>query len=88
MQFSILRLMSLQFLTLLAVLSCNSILAEQTNQQPLRIAGLDWYEDLKDAQLIADGRNGPADDKPIMCFRVLGDMEGFMFKLDFTGRCG
>jgi len=50
----------------------------QPGGRPIRIAGLDWYEDLKDARLLARGRPDPADDKPILCFRVLGDLEGFM----------
>lgn len=52
--------------------------ADHSVREPLRIAGLDWYEDLNDARSLARGGIGSTDDKPILCFRVLGDMEGFM----------
>lgn len=42
------------------------------------ISGIEWFADLKDAQAIAAGSNRTADDKPIMCFRALGDLSGFM----------
>ncbi len=52
--------------------------ADDPVDEPLRIAGLDWYDDPDDARKLARGGAGPADDKPILCFRVLGDLEGFM----------
>lgn len=46
--------------------------------ETVNVAGLEWYEELGDAQVIARRRPGPDDDKPILCFRVLGEIEGFM----------
>lgn len=49
-------------------------------QQPqsAEIAGIQWLENLKDAQRMAAGSDQSTDDKPIMCFRALGDLAGFM----------
>ena len=38
--------------------------------------GIDWY-DTKDSLIVASADN-PKDEKPIMWFRVLGDLSGFM----------
>lgn len=43
-----------------------------------RLYGIDWYANLPDALLAAAGDESPEDDKPVMCFRALGDLTGFM----------
>ena len=40
--------------------------------------GIRWYPKLSDATALAAGDEGIADDRPIMMFRVLGDLNGFM----------
>lgn len=42
------------------------------------ISGIRWFADLRDARAVAAGEKKLADDKPIMCFRALGDLSGFM----------
>lgn len=42
------------------------------------IAGIDWFSDLNHAQKEAAGSDKSTDDKPIMCFRALGELSGFM----------
>lgn len=42
------------------------------------IAGIDWIQTREGASLAALGRESVNDDKPIMCFRALGDLNGFM----------
>lgn len=43
----------------------------------VEIAGINWFSNLEDAQAAAAGKDN-YDDKPIMCFRALGDLSGFM----------
>lgn len=53
-------------------------LQQATNDSnPVEIAGINWFSNLEDAQAAAAGKNKHAD-KPIMCFRALGDLSGFM----------
>ncbi len=41
--------------------------------------GIRWFDDLRAAGQAASGsKKTTSDDKPIFCFRVLGDLEGFM----------
>ena len=42
------------------------------------IAGVDWIQTREDASRAAFGGESVKDDKPIMCFRALGDLSGFM----------
>ncbi len=42
------------------------------------VQGIKWFEGLAQAKRTAAGEPTSRDDKPIMCFRVLGDLEGFM----------
>lgn len=42
------------------------------------IAGIKWIQSREDASRAALGRASVNDDKPIMCFRALGDLNGFM----------
>ncbi len=42
------------------------------------IAGIDWIQTREDASRAAFGGKSVKDDKPIMCFRALGDLSGFM----------
>lgn len=43
-----------------------------------RIGGIDWIPTREDASHAAFGGKSVKDDKPIMCFRALGDLSGFM----------
>lgn len=43
-----------------------------------KIAGIDWIQTREDASRAALGRSSADDDKPIMCFRALGDLNGYM----------
>lgn len=45
---------------------------------PRNIAGIKWIDTLSQASRIALAGKSPKDDKPIMCFRALGDLSGFM----------
>lgn len=60
----------------------NSLVASSTkNSGPANvanIAGINWIENLNDARRIAAAGRSPKDDKPVMCFRALGDLTGFM----------
>lgn len=49
-----------------------------TTSAPTSIAGVQWFANIKAAQLKAMGSDAGTDDKPIMCFRALGDLSGFM----------
>ncbi len=40
--------------------------------------GIDWHRHPQSAQWAATGQPGARDDKPIVWFRVLGDLSGFM----------
>lgn len=43
-----------------------------------RLFGIDWHASVEQARESARGTASPRDDKPVMCFRVLGELEGFM----------
>ncbi len=43
-----------------------------------RLYNIDWHRQADSAQLAAAGREGGKDDKPILWFRVLGDLDGYM----------
>lgn len=58
-------------------------LATVTQEEPpagttREVSGIHWFTDLADARRAAAGKAAPQDDKPIMCFRVLGNLSGFM----------
>ncbi len=40
--------------------------------------GIRWQAGVEDAMLVATGKETNRDDRPIMWFRVLGDLEGYM----------
>ena len=40
--------------------------------------GIQWVPELSQALQLAGGKAGNADDRPVMCFRVLGDLRGPM----------
>ena len=40
--------------------------------------GIQWVPELSQALQLAGGKKGNADDRPVMCFRVLGDLRGHM----------
>ncbi len=42
------------------------------------VSGIDWIQTREGASRAALGRESVNDDKPIMCFRALGDLNGFM----------
>lgn len=46
--------------------------------QSTEIKGVTWFTSFKDAKAAAAGSEKPSDDKPIMCFRALGELTGFM----------
>lgn len=52
----------------------------KANEEPVlqNIAGIDWLQTKDGASRVALGRKLAADDRPIMCFRALGDLQGFM----------
>lgn len=52
--------------------------APLTSDATRRVAGVQWKTDATDAFAQAQGRDGVADDKPVVWFRVLGDLTGFM----------
>ena len=52
--------------------------AQQQTAKATEVSGIRWVNSLNDATEIATGSEDSADDKPIMCFRVLGDVAGFM----------
>ena len=54
------------------------VAGEPDTPETVQIAGVDWFEDVRDAKQAAAGKATPDDDKPIMCFRVLGELNGFM----------
>jgi hypothetical protein len=43
-----------------------------------RIHGVKWFDNESDARLVARGGDGNQDDRPMIWFRVLGAMTGFM----------
>lgn len=43
-----------------------------------RLFGIDWHASVEQARKSARGTESPRDDKPVMCFRVLGELDGFM----------
>ena len=48
------------------------------NQDVRRLYDIDWHQTPESAQVAATGSEKPGDDKPIIWFRVLGDLSGFM----------
>ena len=55
--------------------------AESTSQtlpQPVTRKGIQWQDSLDDAAAVAAAGATSDDDRPIMCFRALGDLSGFM----------
>ena len=46
--------------------------------QPQMVRGIQWQDDLDAAARVAAAGPAPTDDRPIMCFRALGDLSGFM----------
>ena len=55
-----------------------SVTPESVKPESVKLAGVNWFADLDDAKQAARGSQGTSDDKPIMCFRVLGELGGFM----------
>lgn len=51
-------------------------LADST--KPQRSSGIDWHTDPIQAARVARGSEPTSDDRPIIWFRVLGDLEGYM----------
>lgn len=51
---------------------------ENSPVRTTKVAGIPWVNDLDDAKRLAAGSPSREDDKPILCFRVLGDLTGFM----------
>ena len=52
-----------------------------TNSKKLattRLFGIDWHPSVDQARGSAQGTASPRDDKPVLCFRVLGELDGFM----------
>ncbi len=43
-----------------------------------KLFGINWTLDLENALVAARGRETPADDRPVMWLRVLGDLNGYM----------
>ncbi len=43
-----------------------------------RLFGIDWHPSVDQARASASGTASPRNDKPVMCFRVLGELNGFM----------
>ncbi len=43
-----------------------------------RLHGVRWFDNESDAQKVASGSDGSQDERPLVWFRVLGDMTGFM----------
>lgn len=57
------------------------LISKKSSASPERVVsirGINWFRDLSDASRAAAGGETPDDDRPIMCFRVLGDLSGFM----------
>lgn len=52
----------------------------ETNFGPEKteVKGITWFTKFADASAAAAGSKSVKDDKPIMCFRALGDLTGFM----------
>ena len=50
----------------------------QAGARPMKVAGIDWHQSFRSASQEARGKNVPTDDQPILCFRVLGKLNGFM----------
>ncbi|MFK7822146.1 MAG: SHD1 domain-containing protein [Planctomycetaceae bacterium] len=46
--------------------------------KPVALADVQWFRNFKDAQRAATGSSNKRDSKPILCFRALGDLCGFM----------
>ena len=44
----------------------------------INVCGIEWLSDLNTAGQVAAGGPSRADDRPILCFRALGDLSGFM----------
>ena len=53
------------------------LIGSTNGSKPIEIAGIKWFKDLKAAQKVAVG-SSTGDSKPILCFRSLGDLCGFM----------
>ncbi|MHC4876981.1 MAG: SHD1 domain-containing protein [Planctomycetota bacterium] len=52
--------------------------ASSKKQPETRLFGIDWHTSVEQARDSARGTASPRDDKPVMCFRVLGELDGFM----------
>lgn len=51
----------------------------RNNDVPLlELGGIPWHQSADQASIAASGREGAKDDKPIVWFRVLGDLSGYM----------
>ncbi len=52
--------------------------AKTRKQEKAQLFGIDWHASVDLARERARGAASPQDDKPVMCFRVLGELDGFM----------
>ena len=46
--------------------------------QPKKLFGIEWTPRIENALLAAKGNESPEDDRPVMWFRVLGQLDGDM----------
>jgi hypothetical protein len=58
--------------------SREEIIGPESSPATFPLFGIQWVPDLSQALQLASGRTGKADDRPVMCFRVLGDLRGPM----------
>ncbi|MGI9515885.1 MAG: hypothetical protein ACR2NP_02465 [Pirellulaceae bacterium] len=50
----------------------------RTDRSALHLYGIDWHRNPASAARAASGKETVSDDKPVIWFRVLGDLSGFM----------
>jgi hypothetical protein len=55
-----------------------SAISKHKTAPTTRLFGIDWHPSVDQAREAARGTSSPSDDRPVMCFRVLGDLNGFM----------
>ncbi len=53
-------------------------IAPTSSPKSTSLFGIDWVPTMSQALQLASGKTGTGDDRPVMCFRVLGDLQGPM----------
>ena len=59
-------------------IASNLVAPAEAEARPALVRGIQWQDDLDTAARVAAGGPSVGDDKPILCFRALGEFSGFM----------